>query len=316
MNLFRSGDHLKRLAVLTVALCFASSGTALAADIPTTAQAHGVGGATRVATGEVTPGSASSASKNRAANEDRAPAQTAAAYRQYTTWYGPVTMQPGDWWEAWVYCPSGMQVTGGGEKNSSIGGITLHDTYPLPDSSGWKVKVSNRATSAQTFTVYAVCFSGLSSYYQTTAKASVGPTTHGGAIANCSPSQQVLGGGGYSDTMNNDVSTSNFGSTQWAYGMENLDTVARTTTAVALCAGGVANYQLVEGASTPVGAHQQATAIAYCPAGKWIVGGGHYSSWRFQRMTDSYPDGQAWRVYVQNDLDFGIDFIARAICGN
>src|SRR5882757_4027284 len=48
----------------------------------------------------------------------------AAAYRQYVASYWLASLGPGEARAAWVYCPTDMVATGGGESNSSPGGVT------------------------------------------------------------------------------------------------------------------------------------------------------------------------------------------------
>ncbi|ONI76060.1 hypothetical protein ALI144C_35760 [Actinosynnema sp. ALI-1.44] len=85
----------------------------------------------------------------------------------------------------------------------------------------------------------------------------------------------------------------------------NYDTVDRTEIAQAVCANGIANRQYLYSDYTTVAPGQIGSAYIGCPAGKRVLsgggfGGGHGDG-RYAKVTDSYPDGGGWRIYVKND---------------
>jgi len=243
-----------------------------------------------------------------------------ATYRQYVAYSQTFTSQPHEgvrWAE--VYCPSGMVATGGGEANSSPGGVTLHDTYALSNGSGWHVDVTNDSEWQANLTVYAVCFSGLTAYTQVTAQASISGAGRMIAGAPCPAGMQSLSGGGWTSSYDTYVSDSSWynledGDHGWGYGANNLSPDQAVVTAQALCGSGIANYSWLGFEGGKVDPGYEATAYQSCPSGTFVVGGGGVGSLGF-RFTDSYPSGQGWRIYAHNDSDefdsVGID----VICG-
>jgi hypothetical protein len=317
---------LVALPFLVVASCltWGANNLAAAAPGPTSAGQQawlGEGGAARLATGKQSSVPQAAPPKAAPAKQEPPMADSAApgvAYRQYIAWYGPVTMNPNEWWSAWVFCPSGMLATGGGESNSSAGGVTLHNTTALDDGSGWSVTVTNNSAGVATFKVYTVCFSGLTSYQQLAGKSLIPAGGAGGADSVCPNAQQVLGGGGSSDTLNNNVVTYPSAFHDWWFGMHNEDSVARTANTQAVCGNSVGNYQVVVGSYSNVGVGQVGSGDVSCPSGTYVVSGGGFGGGGGNgdvRLTDSYPFAQGWRVYVQNDGT--AQGVARAIvvCG-
>ena len=230
-----------------------------------------------------------------------------ATYRQYVAWYGPLTLPGGTWYEAWANCPSGMVATGGGESNTSAAGVTLHDTYALSNGTGWKVRVTNDSTATATFTVYAVCMSGLGAYNQSMVSTDDG----GDATATCPTGMQLLGGGGWSSNPNA-VLTMQIGNDWW--GATDYSFHLGTVTGQAICAEGVGNYSQ-QRANVTIAPGEYKSAVATCPAGTFVLGGGAHEY--EMRPTDSYPPypAQAWRIWAKNDWDNGWIVPAVAICG-
>jgi len=287
-----------------------------AADPPTAQTAHG--GAVRIQAGKPTrvPTVAPPQGARPAKEEPKAAAAAPnAAYRQYTVWYGPVTIQPNEWWTAWVSCPSGMVATGGGESNTSAGGVVLHNTAALDDGSGWQVTVTTDGATSATFKVFAVCFSGLNAYLHMSDKALVGAGSGTTLVTNCPTTvYQLLGGGGSSDTLNTGINASPIAGTRsWVFGMSNYDSAAHTANSQAVCGMGVNNYQAVNGPENTLAPGQIGSSFVSCPPGTWIVGGGGFGG---GILTDSYPDGQGWRAYILNNTPYTGYAAARAICGN
>ncbi|HEY4022060.1 MAG TPA: hypothetical protein VGM75_25465 [Pseudonocardiaceae bacterium] len=242
----------------------------------------------------------------------------AAQYRQFTAYYGPVTIGPNSWMNSGVYCPSGMQVTDGGEENTSSGDISLNNDYALADNSGWQVVVTNFGSIAETFTVYAVCWSGIANYGPVIAKASVPSGGFNYALANCPSSGQVLGGGGFMDTIYSSVDSGTVDQS-WEFGMQNNDSVTHTVNSQVFCGNDVTNYRAVWGPGVILGPGQEGSDTAYCPAGTWVVGGGGYPAEAgVFRMTDSLPiyTNQGWEAFYHNDGSSSDQLFAKVICGN
>lgn len=309
---------LAGLLLLVVASWLTVDANGIAAASPGSASAGQQGGAVRLGVDEQSSMPSFTPPNVAPAKEEPTSAQ-GIANQQHIVWYGPVTMQPNEWWSAWVWCPSGMLATGGGESNNSAGGVVLHNSVALDDGSGWQVTVTNSSAGVATFKVYAVCFSGLTGYQLQAGKTLVPAGGAGGVSAVCPAGQQVLGGGGSSDTLNNDVVTyPNSVSNGWWFGMHNNDSVARTANAQAVCGNGIVGRQEVVSSYFNVGPGGVGSADISCPSGKHVVSGGGFGGGGGSGdmiLTDSYPFAEGWRVYVLNDgPDPGV---ARAIvvCG-
>lgn len=229
--------------------------------------------------------------------------------------FGPGTVTPGAWVYGWANCPDGWRAVGGGESNSSAGGINLHSSYALAGGSGWQVEISNDSTADATLRVWVVCLAGLGSYTQAVAKELIAPGARSGPVASCAPGQLLLGGGGSVDTYRNAMNAYAYGQSGWRYVMQNRDSVARSATAQATCGSGVTTQgRTVDYVYVPAGGI--GSSIVSCPAGTSILSGG---GGEFENLwtIDSYPEGNAWRIFVRN-TDTTRSSLVRsiAICGN
>ncbi|MBP2474384.1 hypothetical protein JOF53_003256 [Crossiella equi] len=243
----------------------------------------------------------------------RAPSAPVVAARKHVAEYGPVTVGPNRWQEPEVYCPAGMVATGGGEYNSNAGAVTLHQSYALPGGRGWKVQITNLGTTDITVRVYAVCFSGLSGYQHVYAKRLVQQGSFGDAWAVCPPGLQAVGGGGLADTYWTRVD-SNPGDDlrAWRFGIVNNDSAPKTVQAQAICANGVQHLALAKSQryiEPPWSYYGERQAV--CPNGLGIVSGGGFGG----RITDSHPQGEAWRIYYHYEHPPRAEVMTFALCG-
>ncbi|HZE51378.1 MAG TPA: hypothetical protein VE074_17515 [Jatrophihabitantaceae bacterium] len=235
-----------------------------------------------------------------------------ATYRQVLDTWGPLAVGAGGgaWLEA--YCPSGMLATGGGEVNGSVaGGVTLRNTYALGGGSGWHVDITNDSASSTSVTVYAVCFSGLTTYQQITASAS--PSNGSAYVSIPCSGGQIVGGGGWSGS-NSAYPTEAIASLyyhDWLWNVHSTSSSA-VVTAQAICADGIGNLQSPDGTHVSVAPGQSVGAHTACPSGTLVVSGGGEA---YLRVTDSFFSGQAWYWYVHNDFSTTVDTDAQAICG-
>jgi hypothetical protein len=237
------------------------------------------------------------------------------ALGKYVGYYGPVTLNPGDWGDGWVSCPSGTLATGGGESNASVGGITIHDTYAMAGGSGWDVRITSNITAPTSVTFYVVCYSGLTSYHQETNKNLVGANSTAALTSSCLSGDQVLGGGGSSDTTNTQVGTYKAGSVYqgWAFSVRNFAATAQGMTAQAVCGNGFTTYRFIESDYTTIAPGAQNKAVVSCPAGTRLLGGGGAGT---ARLTDSAPDGDGWLVFAQNDSQQNEVVLSAAMCAS
>lgn len=220
--------------------------------------------------------------------------------------YGPITVPKGKMWWAYVKCGGG--VAGGGELNSSgTGAVELLESRALDDGSGWQVTVGNFGNTDATFTTYAVCLGGLSDYNLATAKASVGGQGSQNVRAVCTRGK-VIGGGSPLDIGDSGrtsislllpiMSLDHFVSYR-----ENFSGDQVSVHSQAVCANGVYT-QFRESQDVLVPDGTVASAYVACP-NEYIAisgGGGFYSR---GVITDSYPDGEGWRMYTKNVSGFG-----------
>ncbi|HEY4022061.1 MAG TPA: hypothetical protein VGM75_25470 [Pseudonocardiaceae bacterium] len=304
-----------------VAVCLGLGGTAVAATPSGKPAASSAAASMKVGRGPVEGGGVrrltSGSSSWSAPSRPQSTPALATTYRQYIAYSNPITIQPGNWYNEWGYCPSGMVATGGGESNSSAGNILLHDDYPVAGNGGWQVTVTSTASVNETFTLYAVCMSGLNNYGPIVNKETVAPGQQLEPGVYCPYTTQVLGGGGFSDTLDTaQVETGIVGTEGWSYLAENLDTVSHTVAAEVMCGNDVTNYQVIQTATDPIPPGQEGVSVAYCPAGTWVVGGGGWGN--DMTMTDSFPiyTNESWQANFYNydtvDRYFGVQLV----CGN
>jgi hypothetical protein len=257
------------------------------------------------------------------ANVDRPaphPASPAATPRQSVVYYGPYNVAPGT--NSWVqvYCPAGMVATGGGESNTSLGGITLHGTYALSDGSGWHVDVSNGSGAGVGVTVYAVCFSGLTSYKQVTQPAIAYSSHEFRAGVDC-PIGVAVGTGGWANSYDQFVAFQEAADgSAWVDFGNSL--AGPSPTVQAICVQGINNYHQIGYGGGPIAPGQDGSVGGPCPAGTWLVsgGGGTGDSVTAFRVTDTYPtysadQGQGWRVYAHNDTTLSDSVDVFLVCG-
>jgi hypothetical protein len=83
-----------------------------------------------------------------------------AADLTYKTVSGTVARAPRDETTtatATARCDSGQRVTGGGVRVEDVNVLSVHDSFPVPDGTGWTANVGNDDDVGHSFTVYAVC---------------------------------------------------------------------------------------------------------------------------------------------------------------
>ena len=76
-----------------------------------------------------------------------------------------------------------------------------------------------------------------------------------------------------------------------------------------------ANTTTVDSAPTTVEPSDYATAIATCPAGYRVTGGGWFTTSDDLLATASSPNGEAWRVRIVNLDTSQATFTTEAVCG-
>jgi hypothetical protein len=133
----------------------------------------------------------------------------------------------------------------------------------------------------------------------------------------CPPNTQVLGGGGFTDTLTDSAFRSGtLSAGQWNAFTQNNDSVPHTLAAEVMCGSDVTNYQIVQGDPVDVPGNQEGVATVYCPAGTWVLGGGGQGG--DMNTTDSFPlyPSQGWQVDFYNyDTDDDM-YNPTVVCGN
>jgi hypothetical protein len=83
-----------------------------------------------------------------------------------------------------------------------------------------------------------------------------------------------------------------------------------------VCGNNVANQAERSGSEIQPAPGQSGTSLAVCPPGTQVLSGGGYTSNGQQiRLTDSYPEGEGWRVYFHNDNVSVATHRAYVLCG-
>jgi hypothetical protein len=231
--------------------------------------------------------------------------------------YGPISVPAGQDYQIWSYCPGGMVATGGGESNTSVGGITLHSSEALADGSGWFVDVSNGTSGTIGVTVYSVCFSGLTSY-----KLETHPTFgayQSGFLGNagCSVGTAV-GVGGVAGAYDQYLDYMQTADDQSWIGFAG-SVAGPAPTLQVICAGGFNRLQDYGWSGPNIAPGQDTSVGGDCPAGTVLVSGGGGKSDGITtriRLTDSYPTSQGWNVYAHNDSILTDSPDAFVLCGS
>ncbi|GAC1540345.1 MAG: hypothetical protein NVS2B4_19850 [Ramlibacter sp.] len=83
---------------------------------------------------------------------------------------------------------------------------------------------------------------------------------------------------------------------------------------------GISGLEYITGANTPIvpmnSGSPQSVAMAVCPAGKKVIGGGYVLSGGFGATimrNGPLPDSNAWAVYIQS-MNAAGDYEAYAVC--
>ena len=230
---------------------------------------------------------------------------------------GPLTIGPGEKWTASAACPTGL-ATGGGESNSSSAGIVLNQSYAYGDGSGWIVEVRNQSTTSATYTVYAVCTTGLTNYRTVSSNITLDPGKWGRVESDC-PEGTTARGAGVKAGLNAGIvryftskenPDSGWRGAAWA-DVSNLDTRVGQFGAQAICANGTPlGYEVGAGSAMPPNSYLKATVEVTNAGDELLNGGGGSLNPRdaLTYLTDSYPetasDGKAaWSVWVRNPTD-------------
>ena len=217
--------------------------------------------------------------------------------------------------EAIATCASARVPVGGGHNMSPNIGPNLFASYPSGGSR--RVRLFNPHPSVNmNLTAYAVCVS-VSGYEVRTQSTVVTADTLGEVAATC-PAGKLPAGGGHN--MSPNIGPKLFASypsgASWRVRLFNPHpSVDMNLTAYAVCTS-VSGYE-VRTQSTTVTADTLGEAIAGCPTGKKVLGGGHNMGPNIgPKLFASYPSGASWRVRLFNPHpSVNMNLIGYAVCG-
>lgn len=233
--------------------------------------------------------------------------------------------------ETTVTCPSGMVPTSGGESNSSSGSVHLVKSSPYQNN--WGTEVFNTGSNWATYSTYAVCVSGLSSYQvvwsnSLTVGANGIPTQ---IQAYCPSGMSIIGGGFSTGGPDNIQLYASYlidpgAGQQPSWGVTLADRNGQDIVAqsIVVCGTGVTvQHQTSEDWISG----QYTSNTAHCPAGMSLVGGGVFSVsesgtgfvWQGV-ITDSWPSSStSWTAYDYPTYEGNeptIAFDVTAICAS
>jgi hypothetical protein len=216
-------------------------------------------------------------------------------------------------------CPTGTKPLGGGPVVASGEvGASIHASYPI--STGWVVVVNNNTASSTTFAIEVVCAKKPAGWKIVTASASNTAGSQKQVIATCPAATKVLGGGGSSSGHSLLVNLNSMipsGTREWVVDTNNASASTTTAHAYAVCGKNVTGWQIVEGGVVTNPAGTQTNAVANCPAGTKVTGGGvgSSSSATSVNMNTSYPaSATQWSDYENNASASSETMAAYAVC--
>lgn len=306
-------------AVAVLALS-ATATVSLAGAAPTStkpaaaAPAQQSGGSRAVHGDHPTAPSAAELAKGRPAAR---PAAALATPRRGNGRYGPINVPSGQDYQIWSNCPGGTVATGGGESNTSLGGISLHSSYALADGSGWLVDVSNGSSADVGVTVYSVCFSGLTSYKQITQPTVQRSQYAFSGNADC-PLGRAVGAGGWAGAYDQYLNFVQASATEGGWiRFATTSGSGPAATLQVICADGFNRLQDYGWSGPNMAPGQDSSIGGDCPAGTVLVsGGGQAGESPDVRITDTYPTGQGWHLYAHNDSTLADYPEAWVLCGS
>lgn len=233
--------------------------------------------------------------------------------------------------ETTVTCPAGMVPTSGGESNGSSGSVHLVKSSPYQNS--WSTAVFNTGSTWATYSTYAVCVSGLSSYQVVWSNSlTVGANGIPTQIQAYCPSGLSIIGGGFStggpDNVQlyaSDVIDPSGGQQDsWGVTLANRNGRDIIAQSIVVCGAGVTVQRLTQEEWI---SGQYTSVTAHCPAGMSLLGGGVFSIseggtgfvWQGV-ITDSWPSSStAWTAYdypTYEGNEPSIAFDVSAICAS
>jgi hypothetical protein len=183
-----------------------------------------------------------------------------------------VSISPGAIGSTTAACPAGSVVVSGGFAADP----QLLIYTQSKNGNGWRVYAKNNSAATKLLYVYATCLvnsGGSISQLDNQVSALAGGTAH--VVVSC-PAGSVVTGGGWATESNGDiwVYNSSKSSNGWQIYARNSGTESHLINVYAMCLSGVSGstQNTMEPVSIPAG--DTGYALAFCPSGTYVVGGG------------------------------------------
>ncbi len=225
--------------------------------------------------------------------------------------YEQITIESGTTGNTTVTCPAGSIVVSGGFASSS--GLRVY--HSMMDDNGWRVYANNTSGSSKLLNVYAVCMHNSGG---SVTQAFVQDNAVANDIAHLDvacPAGSFVTGGGWVIGSTNPVEIYNSSKKDngWQIYINNSGGDTPLINAYAICLSDVSGSttQVYESADVP--ANDIGNAIASCPAGSTITGGGFATNLGVIIYNTSIKDN-GWQNYARNDLGTEKGLNTYAIC--
>jgi len=223
------------------------------------------------------------------------------------------TVAAGSGGSATASCPSGTVVTGGGFASRSDRSLYVY-THSQ-DGNGWRVYGWNSSGGGLPLNAYAICLSNSGgSTTQVYNQVSVPAGGVGHAEVSC-PAGSVVTGGGYAS--NHDQTLYVYNSSRsgngWQVYAHNMSGSSRLLNVYAICLSGTSASSTQVLQQISVAANSTGHAIASCPAGSIVTGGGFAGSDELYVYTTAKEEN-GWEAYARNSSGISRLLNVYAIC--
>ena len=223
-----------------------------------------------------------------------------------------IPIGPGSTEHTTVSCPYGSVVVSGGFAAQS--GIRVW--HFMKDGLGWRIYATNSFSSERILTVKATClYNSGGSVSQEITQVNINPNGKTNLIANC-PSGSLVTGGGWVIGSSSSVRIYNSSQTgnAWQIWVDNSSSGSPLVNVYAICLSGVSgSTNQTSPTSVTVAGSSTGHAIASCPSGDYVTGGGFALQADLEVYnTSMYQDD--WINYARNTSGVGRIMFTYATC--
>ncbi len=228
--------------------------------------------------------------------------------------YEQVSISPGSIGYTTATCPAGSVVVSGGFASDP----QLLIYTQSKNGNGWRVYAKNNASASKTLTVFATCLvnsSGFISQQGDHVTAAAGVATH---LEVTCPSGSLVTGGGWASNTSGDiwVYNSSKNGNDWQIYVRNNATDSHQVNVYAMCLSGVSSstHDLMQSVSFSAG--NTGYALATCPSGGYVVGGGFacQDDLDVYNSSDKALTDNGWITYAFNEGSEQRTMYGYAIC--